>query len=92
LTFGGLLLTAGSVADRLRRRRVLLAGLAVFGLLRLCVVFVTTTGQLIALRAALGVAAAAMAPITNARSVPAAVRTPIVDSGGPLIYELSGIA
>ena len=65
LTFGGLLLTAGSVADRLGRRRVLLVGLAVFGLLSLCVVFVTTTGGLIALRAALGIAAAAMAPITN---------------------------
>src|SRR3954453_16734054 len=65
LTFGGLLLTAGSVADRWGRRRVLLAGLAVFGLLSLCVVFVTTSGELIALRAALGIAAAAMAPITN---------------------------
>jgi len=65
LTFGGLLLTAGSMADRLGRRRVLLAGLGVFGVLSLSVVFVTTTGELIALRAALGVAAAAMAPITN---------------------------
>ena len=65
LTFGGLLLTAGSIADRFGRRRVLLIGLAVFGLLSLCVVFVTSTGELIALRAALGIAAAAMAPITN---------------------------
>ncbi|MEV6008724.1 MFS transporter [Streptomyces sp. NPDC051976] len=65
LTFGGLLLTAGSTADRFGRRRVLLVGLAVFGALSLCVVFVTTTGELIALRAALGIAAAAMAPITN---------------------------
>ncbi|RNI21731.1 MFS transporter [Flexivirga caeni] len=65
LTFGGLLLTAGSIADRFGRRRVLLIGLAVFGILSLGVVFVHTTGELIALRAALGIAAAAMAPITN---------------------------
>lgn len=65
LTFGGLLLTAGSAADRLGRRRVLLWGLAAFGLISLLVVFVHSGGQLIALRAALGVAAAAMAPITN---------------------------
>ncbi|QKW23724.1 MFS transporter [Kitasatospora sp. NA04385] len=65
LTFGGLLLTAGSMADRLGRRRVLLTGLAAFGLLSLAVALVTGTGQLIALRAGLGIAAAAMAPITN---------------------------
>ncbi|MFJ5231434.1 MFS transporter [Kitasatospora sp. NPDC088391] len=65
LTFGGLLLTAGSMADRLGRRRVLLAGLAVFGTLSLGAALVTESGQLIALRAGLGVAAAAMAPITN---------------------------
>ncbi|MDA0169603.1 MFS transporter [Solirubrobacter taibaiensis] len=65
LTFGGLLLTSGSIADRLGRRRVLLVGLAVFGVLSLAVVFVHTTGELIALRAGLGIAAAAMAPITN---------------------------
>lgn len=65
LTFGGLLLTAGSVADRLGRRRVLLVGLAAFGTISLGVIAVSTTGQLIVLRAALGLAAAAMAPITN---------------------------
>src|SRR5690349_4551686 len=65
LTFGGLLLTAGSIADRFGRRRVLLVGLAVFGLLSLTVVLVSTAGELIALRAGLGIAAAAMAPITN---------------------------
>ncbi|MGP9694857.1 MFS transporter [Brachybacterium sp. AOP25-B2-12] len=65
LTFGGLLLTAGSMADRLGRRRVLLVGLAVFGLLSLLVALVSSMGELIALRAALGIAAAAMAPITN---------------------------
>src|ERR1700761_31376 len=65
LTFGGLLLTAGSIADRFGRRRVLLVGLAMFGVLSLGVIAVDSTGELIALRAALGVAAAAMAPITN---------------------------
>src|SRR3954469_25930717 len=65
LTFGGLLLTSGSIADRLGRRRVLLVGLAAFGLLSLSVIFVSTTGELIALRAGLGITAAAMAPITN---------------------------
>lgn len=65
LTFGGLLLTAGSIADRFGRRRVLQIGLALFGLMSVAVVFVTSTGELIALRAALGIAAAAMAPITN---------------------------
>ncbi|MYS11543.1 MFS transporter, partial [Streptomyces sp. SID6041] len=65
LTFGGLLLTAGSIADRFGRRRVLLIGLAVFGTLSLGVLLVHSAGGLIALRAGLGIAAAAMAPITN---------------------------
>ncbi len=64
LTFGGMLLTAGAGADRLGRRRVLLGGLAAFGLLSLAVVLVSSAGELIALRAALGLAAAAMAPVT----------------------------
>ncbi|GAA5205250.1 MFS transporter [Microbacterium kyungheense] len=65
LTFGGLLLTAGSIADRFGRRRVLQIGLGLFGLMSLAVLLVSSTGELIALRAALGIAAAAMAPITN---------------------------
>ncbi|WP_375480990.1 MFS transporter [uncultured Jatrophihabitans sp.] len=65
LTFGGLLLSAGSAADRFGRRRVLQVGLALFGLLSLLVIWVDSIGQLIALRAALGIAAAMMAPITN---------------------------
>ncbi|RLK52604.1 MFS transporter [Microbacterium telephonicum] len=65
LTFGGLLLTAGSIADRFGRRRVLQVGLALFGLISLGVLLVGVVWQLIALRAALGIAAAAMAPITN---------------------------
>ncbi len=65
LTFGGLLLSAGSAADRFGRRRVLQVGLVLFGLLSLLVVWVDSIGELIALRAALGIAAAMMAPITN---------------------------
>ena len=65
LTFGGLLLTAGSIADRWGRRRVLLYGLAAFGVISLGVAMVSTAGELITVRAALGIAAAAMAPITN---------------------------
>ncbi len=65
LTFGGLLLTAGSTADRWGRRRVLQIGLGVFGTLSLLVVVVHSAGELIALRAGLGIAAAMMAPITN---------------------------
>ncbi len=65
LTFGGLLLTAGSIADRFGRRRVLQVGLAAFGTMSLLVLTISSTGELIALRAGLGIAAAAMAPITN---------------------------
>lgn len=65
LTFGGMMLTAGSVADRFGRRRVLLVGLAAFGTISLGALLVGSTGELIALRAALGLCAAAMAPITN---------------------------
>lgn len=65
LTFGGLLLTSGSIADRFGRRRVLTIGLLLFGILSIGVIWVNTAGQLIALRAALGLAAAMMAPITN---------------------------
>ena len=65
LTFGGLLLTAGSIADRLGRRRVLMVGLTVFGLVSLLVIGVHSISEVIGLRAALGVAAAMMAPITN---------------------------
>lgn len=64
LTFGGCLLTAGATADKLGRRRVLLVGLAAFGVLSLGVILVSSSGELIALRAALGFAAAAMAPVT----------------------------
>ncbi|MEX3515300.1 MULTISPECIES: MFS transporter [unclassified Corynebacterium] len=64
LVFGALLLTAGTVADKFGRRRVLVAGLAAFGGLSALIWLVTGIDQLIALRAVLGMAAACMAPVT----------------------------
>ncbi|MCF6420885.1 MFS transporter [Amycolatopsis tucumanensis] len=62
LTFGGLLLLGGKLADRHGRRRVLLAGLAMFGIASLAGGFAQDPGQLVAARAAQGIGAAAAAP------------------------------
>jgi EmrB/QacA subfamily drug resistance transporter len=62
LTFGGLLLLGGKLADRFGRRRVLLSGLGVFLLASLVGGFAQTAGQLVAARAAQGIGAAALAP------------------------------
>jgi EmrB/QacA subfamily drug resistance transporter len=64
LTFGALVLAAGSLADRLGRKGMLLAGLAVFGLSSLAGSFATSSGQLIAARAVMGLGAAMMFPST----------------------------
>ncbi|AHI21647.1 MFS transporter [Corynebacterium vitaeruminis] len=64
LVFGSLLLTAGSIADRFGRRRTLVWALGGFGAVSALVWFVHTPGELIAMRALLGVAAAGMAPVT----------------------------
>ena len=62
LTFGGLLLLGGKLADRFGRKRVLLLGLGVFLLASLVGGFAQVPGQLVAARAAQGVGAAALAP------------------------------
>ncbi|MFH8935580.1 MFS transporter [Streptomyces griseosporeus] len=62
LTFGGLLLLGGKAADRYGRRRVLLGGLALFGLASLAGGFAQQPGHLVAARAAQGIGAAALAP------------------------------
>ncbi|MFI5845701.1 MFS transporter [Catenuloplanes sp. NPDC051500] len=62
LTFGGLLLLGGRAADLLGRRRMFLAGTALFLLISLLSGFAWSTGVLIAARALHGVSAALMAP------------------------------
>ncbi len=62
LTFGGLLLLGGKAADLYGRRRMLLSGLALFGVACLLGGFAQQPGQLIATRAVQGVGAAALAP------------------------------
>jgi MFS family permease len=66
LLFGGLLLAAGNLADRLGRKRVLIGGLLAFGLTSALVVFVGGADQLIGLRALTGAAAAFVMPSTLA--------------------------
>src|SRR5512133_3211716 len=66
LVFAGLLFTAGILGDRLGRRRLLLAGLVLFGLASLASAYAQTPGQLIGARALMGVGAAAIMPATLA--------------------------
>ncbi|HUJ74919.1 MAG TPA: MFS transporter, partial [bacterium] len=62
VVFGGLMLTFGAIADRFGRRRVMLIGLALLGAASLATAFVSTAGQLIAVRVAMGIAAAMTTP------------------------------
>ena len=62
LTFGGLLLLGGRLADRYGRRRMLLIGLALFAAASLAGGFAVTPVQLVVARAVQGVGAAALAP------------------------------
>ncbi|MFI6763469.1 MFS transporter [Micromonospora sp. NPDC050417] len=62
LTFGGLLLLGGKVADRYGHKRVLLIGLGVFGVASLAGGFAQEPGHLVAARAGQGVGAAVLAP------------------------------
>jgi EmrB/QacA subfamily drug resistance transporter len=64
LVFAGLLLVAGSLGDRFGRRRMLFAGLGIFGLGSLLAAVSGTTELLIASRALMGVGAAAIMPST----------------------------
>jgi DHA2 family multidrug resistance protein-like MFS transporter len=60
----GSLITMGTLGDRIGRRRLLLIGAAVFGLVSLLAAFSTSAGMLIVSRALMGVAGATLAPST----------------------------
>ncbi|WP_436788349.1 MFS transporter [Yinghuangia sp. YIM S10712] len=60
----GLLITMGTLGDRIGRRRLLLAGAAGFGVASVLAAYATSPGALIAARALLGVAGATLAPST----------------------------
>ncbi|HTX29626.1 MAG TPA: MFS transporter [Streptosporangiaceae bacterium] len=64
MVFAGLLLVAGSLADRVGRKRVFLAGLAAFAAGSTWAAFSGSVGVLIAARASMGIGGAMMMPST----------------------------
>ncbi|MFJ9538652.1 MFS transporter [Streptomyces sp. NPDC101225] len=72
----GLLMTMGSLGDRVGRRRLLLAGAAAFGTASLVAAYANSAGTLIAARAVLGIGGATLMPSTMAL-----LRTMFTDPG-----------
>ncbi|MFE9926355.1 MFS transporter [Streptomyces sp. NPDC005774] len=66
LVFAGLLFTAGLLGDRLGRKKVLLGGLAVFGMGSALAAFSGSPAELIGFRAVMGLGAAFVMPATLA--------------------------
>ena len=64
LVFAGLLLAAGTLGDRFGRRRALFTGLGIFGIGSVCAAVSSSSTELIASRALMGVGAAAIMPTT----------------------------
>src|ERR1700682_4519808 len=64
LTLGGLLLPAGVLGDRYGRKRLLLVGLALFGISSVIASQATTATALIAMRAVMGIGAAFVVPLS----------------------------
>jgi MFS transporter, DHA2 family, multidrug resistance protein len=60
----GFLITMGTLGDRIGRRKVLLAGAALFGAASVLAAYAQSTQMLIAARALLGIAGATLAPST----------------------------
>jgi EmrB/QacA subfamily drug resistance transporter len=102
LAFGGLLLLGGRIADLLGQRRTLLGGLTLFGIVSLLGGLAQNPGQLVAARAALGLAAAVLSPATlavvmvtfregNERRRALATWGLVATAGGTLGVLLSGL-
>ncbi|GAA0898486.1 MFS transporter [Streptomyces asiaticus] len=66
LVFAGLLFTAGILGDRIGRKKVLLGGMAVFGIGSVLAAFSGSPGELIGFRALMGLGAAFVMPATLA--------------------------
>src|SRR5215510_10738559 len=64
IVFAALLLPAGAIGDRFGRKPLLAVGLALFGAVSFAALFVQSPTTLIALRGAMGVAAALIMPVT----------------------------
>lgn len=64
IVFAGLVVAAGSAGDRFGRRRVLVLGLVVFGVMSVVGALSDSVGQLVAARALMGVGAAMVMPGT----------------------------
>jgi len=64
LVFAGLLLTSGSLGDRFGRRKVMIIGLALFGVASLVAAFAANPLELILARAVMGVGGALIMPST----------------------------
>jgi EmrB/QacA subfamily drug resistance transporter len=64
LVFAGLLLTAGAIGDRFGRKLALNVGLLIFGVASTAAAFADSSGQVIALRAVMGIGAALIMPAT----------------------------
>src|SRR5574340_91572 len=66
LVLAAALLPAGALGDRFGRKKLLLGALVLFGIASLACAYAGSSGQLIAARAVLGLAAAAMMPLSMA--------------------------
>lgn len=66
LVLAAMLLPAGLLGDRFGTKRLLIGALALFGLASLACAYAASAGQMIAARAALGLAAAFMMPLSTA--------------------------